>query len=57
MSNLFGFDPPFDAFAAESVWTWKSPKSHAEKSSPGVAGFTAGGGGGSFFVVVSGVVL
>src|SRR6476646_4564341 len=48
MSNLFGAEPPFAAFAASSVWYWKSPKTHAEKSSPGVAGFTAGGAGAGF---------
>src|SRR5437764_1056311 len=65
MSNLFGDDPPFAAFAASSVWYWKSPKTQAEKSSPGVAGFAVGGGGaglgesGDFAVsvfVLSGVV-
>src|SRR5665213_33806 len=66
MSNLFGFEPPFAAFAASSVCSWKSPNTQAEKSSPGVAGFIAGAGGGAGFgasgdlavsdFVVSGVV-
>src|SRR6476646_9965263 len=46
MSNLFGAEPPFAAFAASSVWYWKSPNTQAEKSSPGVAGFTVGAGAG-----------
>src|SRR3954470_24889536 len=50
MSNLFGADPPFAALAASSVWYWKSPNTQAEKSSPGVAGFTAGGAGAGFGV-------
>jgi len=45
MSNLFGAEPPFAAFAASSVWYWKSPKTQAEKSSPGVAGYAAAGAG------------
>ena len=53
MSNLFGFEPPFAAFAASSVCSWKSPNTHAEKSSPGVAGFRGGAGGGRRVRVVA----